>query len=152
MADLDKTLMKVSMTSGGRMIIPPVRNPRIRHDGMGSGDFMANRGKRKHPGLDLEIDEEGQDIIMPLKKAIVIREFFPYYGVPFWRGVEVGNEMFICKIHYSIPIMDLIGKEVPQGEVIAHAQDISRKYSYQMKKHIHWECFLNLTGTLPKQL
>jgi hypothetical protein len=155
MSDLDKILSTVSMTSGSREIISPIKNLRIRYDSMGSGDFMAPRGNRKHTGIDIEVDAEGEKVAMPLKNGIVIREFFPYFGDSSWRGVEVGNEMFICRLHYVIPITDLIGKEISQGDVIGHTQDISKKYknisplkNLQMKNHIHFECFINLSNII----
>jgi hypothetical protein len=149
LVEMDKAFTACSVSMTQFDIIPPVRNPKIRHDSMGSGDFMASRGNRRHPGIDIEISHDGEEIIMPLKNAIVIREFFPYPADTIRRGVEVGNDMFICRIHYVQPDMSLIGKEVAQGEVIGHAQDIREKYGHMMKMHVHFECLINLGWTLP---
>lgn len=117
------------------MISPTGKGVRI--DQEGSGEYGASRGKRLHNGVDY-VCEEGQPIVAPFDMRIV-RESIPRIGsrmsgIAWQRGKSSG------RMWYFLPIQDLIGEKVLEGQMIGMAQSVSMDYGLPgMIDHIHFQ-------------
>jgi murein DD-endopeptidase MepM/ murein hydrolase activator NlpD len=121
-------------------MIYPVRNAKVRNfDSQGSGAFASRRGHKPHYGEDL-IVEPGQEVYAP-HDGILKRVVQAYDDTPEFKGVEIVSENFISSILYMDPDAALVGKQVLTGDLIGHAQDISKKYP-GITKHIHWQVYI----------
>lgn len=111
----------------------------IRNDKDGLGSFLAPRGFRIHDGIDLTC-LVGQDIYAPFKGRF-LRTVDPY-GDGDYSGMRIGNTWAIADILYIQP--RLIQEDtVDRCQIIATAQDISARYSEEMKPHVHFRMFIN---------
>lgn len=122
-------------------MMSPTGKTKLRKDSRGSGAFGAPRRRDDgstytHKGVDLEC-KVGQEIRMPVTGQIT-REARPYVSDPRWRGVYISALRAEMKIFYMLPIPELVGTTVREGEVIGHAQDIGIKYD-GVTPHIHLE-------------
>jgi len=108
----------------------------IRSDSAGDGHWQANRGDRRHKGIDLLCDP-GQDILSPIK-GFVTRVAYPYADDPSWKGIVIQGDWCRIKMYYLDPFVR-IGRQVTQGEVIGKAQNISLRYGGDMRAHVHLE-------------
>lgn len=115
-----------------RLISPTGRG--IRSDRQGSGYYGSPRGNRTHKGADY-IAYPDQEVVAPIDGTIV-RVAYPYRDKTY-SGVVIENSFLSVKMFYFVPIPESIGKDVRQGTVIGHAQDISKRYSKGMVPHIH---------------
>jgi len=139
--EIDNLLIDISTEKEMLNWLPPVREPVIRVDALGDGHFGAPRGYRLHRGTDY-IVTPGDPVFMTLKGAKVKRVTRPYADYDELTGVVVVNEHCLNVLYYVTPIEDLIGKGVPQGEVIGYAQDVRVKYGPKMLPHIHSEKYI----------
>jgi murein DD-endopeptidase MepM/ murein hydrolase activator NlpD len=114
-------------------------------DPFGCGHFGADRGNRKHEGVDIVV-VKGQDIFAPIGGKVT-RFPFPYGSDLKYTGIEIINDKYKCKIFYLTPKV-AIGTTVKAGDKIAIAQDISEKYGNSMTPHIHVEIYDVKTGKL----
>ncbi|MFZ7126998.1 MAG: hypothetical protein ACOWWM_12675 [Desulfobacterales bacterium] len=105
-------------------------------DKWGSGAYGARRdgGSRMHRGTDY-ICHPGQPVVCPIDQALVVREARPYAGGSY-SGVLLRAKRIEIKLFYLEPLLDLYGRTVRMGDVIGHAQDISRKYP-GIIPHVH---------------
>jgi len=125
------------------MLMYPNKTGEIRDDAGGSGHYGAKRSKTvsgvtihyKHQGVDYSVTP-GQDIISPIT-CKVKREARPYASGPY-SGVLLEGIRGVFKIFYMELLDGLIGTSVRQGDVIGHAQDISKKYA-GVTAHVHLE-------------
>lgn len=129
-----------------KLIQAPIKNPKIRSDGMGDGHFMSPRGDRLHKGIDLEVTL-GEEIYSPVDGQFV-RIAHPYASTTKWRGVYIHGEHYWIKIFYMYPIEELVGYNLEKGQHIGIAQNISEKYGSQMKAHIHFEVAIPPTQSM----
>jgi hypothetical protein len=136
--NIDELLMDISAGKDMLDWTAPVKNPVIRMDEMGDGHFGASRGARIHRGTDY-LTTPGDPVFMTLKGARVKREIIPYFDCPTLTGVVLANEQCINILFYVEPIQSLIGKEVSQGQLIGHSQDVRTRYGDKMLPHIHSE-------------
>ena len=120
----------------------------IRSDSQGDGHFGARRGKRRHAGLDL-LCKPGQPVVSPCA-AQVTRLAFPYEGAFEWKGLLLKNGPYAVKLFYLEPDESLIGQWIEEGQVLGHAQDISKRYGAEMLPHIHIEIRAEGTRTNPE--
>ncbi len=105
-------------------------------DPSGCGHFGADRGSRKHEGIDIVV-KEGETIISPIDGE-VIRYPFPYSGDINYKGILIRNKDLEVKIFYLNPTAP-VGK-ISKGQKIGIAQNIAKKYpSKPMTPHIHLE-------------
>ena len=123
-----------------KSMTPPVSGV-IRSDSMGDGKFGANRGSRLHQGVDLACSV-GEGVFAP-HSGTVTREVLPYAGDNHFSGLEIASPLFISHILYVIPLDNIIGKTVKQGDLVGMAQDIQRRYGKKMDRHIHWKLMIN---------
>lgn len=109
----------------------------IRNDVEGQGSYGANRGSRKHNGIDYLCDE-GQDIVAPFDMHID-RVSAPKAGSPM-SGIAWTSGKTKGRMWYFLPDMQLINCYVGKGQVIGKAQSVSRDYGLpRMKDHIHFQ-------------
>ena len=108
----------------------------IRSDSAGDGHWQANRGDRRHKGIDLLCDP-GQDILSPIK-GFVMRVAYPYGDDSSWKGIVIQGDWCRIKMYYLDPFVR-IGRQVTQGEPIGKAQNISLRYGDKMRPHVHLE-------------
>ena len=107
----------------------------IRNDSKGSGYYWARRGIRRHLGTDFEA-VPGQDVLCPINEGKIIKENYPYADLSY-HGLTIQSKdieivMFYCKV-----LPGLVGQTVFKGQVIATAEDISKKWGKDMINHIH---------------
>ena len=114
-----------------------LKNQKIRSDSQGDGHYLAKRGNRLHRGVDY-IVKPFEEVYAPFD-CKVIRIARPYSGDTYYKGLVIQSDNIALKIFYISPVLNLIGKKVKAGTVIAYAQDISKKYSEKMTPHIHVE-------------
>lgn len=131
------TLLKKKVVTSSKYQI--LDNQIIRSDSNGKGHYGASRGSRKHKGVDL-LCTEYQDVFTPFDGTV--RTFYAYKTDKKYFGIEVKNGNTKVKIMYVTPIYKT-GDYVKKGQVIAHCQDIRKKYSKGMLNHIHVEKFVN---------
>lgn len=119
-------------------MISPTRNG-IRSDAAGDGHHNTPRGYRRHNGIDFLCDP-GQPVYMPIERGMLIRKAYPYKDDMSYEGIYIaGFEdrcaiellIFYCVATISYNIM------YRQGDVVAYAQDISKKYGHPMLPHVH---------------
>jgi len=139
---IDSLLLEISTERQMLNWIPPVKNPAIRTDAEGDGHFGAKRGWRLHRGTDY-LTKPGDPVLMTLKKAVVKREIRPYEKTPELTGVVLVNEQCINILFFVEPISGLIGKKVPQGQVIGHSQNVQVRYGKKMLPHVHSEKYIS---------
>jgi len=111
----------------------------------GCGSFGADRGARKHNGLDIKTTV-GQQILSPISGKVT-RFPFPYGSDLNYTGIEIVNADYKVKIFYMKANVSA-NSNVIKGQVIGHAQNISAKYSSTMTNHIHLEIYNAKTGAL----
>lgn len=133
-----------------RILGLPVKSAKIRSDSWGDGHYGASRsgGKRKHNGIDLEVAGEGYGVLAPFDGEFD-RQADPYVGDSNYDGIQLKGtgkyeglkvKIFYCK---EDPIADVKGESFKRGQRIATTQNISKKYSENMKPHIHVEVYDN---------
>lgn len=111
----------------------------------GCGSFGADRGTRKHNGLDIKT-QVGQQILSPISGKIT-RFPFPYGSDLSYTGIEIVNADFKVKIFYMKASVSA-NTTVTKGQVIGTAQNISAKYSSTMTNHVHVEVYDIKSGAL----
>ena len=118
---------------------------KIRIDKSGNGHYGASRsnGTRKHAGVDLEIIP-GEIINAPFQ-AKIIREAYPYTADLSYHGIYLQNmedNSIKLKMFYLEKLSNLKpGDIIERGQPIAIAENITAKYSQNMKAHIHVEIY-----------
>lgn len=120
----------------------------MRHDSAGYGHYNADRGSRKHNGVDVLV-EEGQDVYSPID-GIITRFSYPGKSKA-WQGLYIQGtgawKGYGVKIFYMSPsdyVRNFLNRQIPievaAGTKIGEAQAISKKYPHTaMKNHLHLE-------------
>lgn len=111
-------------------------------DKSGCGSYLADRGDRKHYGIDV-ITKTGQIIKSPING--VIRRLYPYSETKKITGYEIKNGTLSVKVFY-VNWSDFLttGKNVKAGDTLGTAQDIAGYYGDKnMTNHIHVEVWQN---------
>ena len=108
-----------------------------RSDSAGDGNYGANRGERKHNGVDYLCDE-GQEVVAPFAMKVT-RMAYPSRDMQMegiaWSAGKSSGKMFYFK-----PDRALLGKEVAEGQAIGTAQAVSGYYGMDsMEDHIHFQ-------------
>ena len=99
---------------------------------------MRNRPPA-HKGLYFEVNLKiSKDVTCPIDEGIITRENYPYPDLSY-NGLTIRNKdieivMFYCKV-----LPGLVRQHVFRGQVIAEAEDISKRHGKGMKNHIHLE-------------
>jgi len=141
------------LTSFSRMkkFKKPVDNFLIRGcDKSGCGYYLANRGNRKHLGIDV-ITTKGQIIKSPING--ILRRLYPYSNTTIITGYAIKNGDTEVKLFY-VDWLDAneTGKPIKVGDVLGTAQDIAGYYKdNSMTNHIHievWKNGINVDPTL----
>lgn len=119
-------------------MISPTRQG-VRSDNAGDGHFNARRGRRRHRGVDF-LCAPGQDIYMPITSGMVVRKRYPYaedlrYEGLHIEGVDGVHAIELCLFYVVAVVSFHINYKM--GDVIAYAQDITKKYGPPMQPHIH---------------
>jgi len=111
-------------------------------DKSGCGHYLADRGHRKHLGIDV-ITTKGQIIKSPITG--VLRRLYPYTTAPNITGYAIKKGKLEVKIFYVNWLNSLEnGTLVKEGETIGTAQDIAGFYKdSNMTNHIHVEVWEN---------
>lgn len=108
----------------------------LRNDTAGFGYYGAPRGfGRKHNGKDY-LCKPGQDVYCPIDSGKIVRRARPYNDDTY-QGVLIEGRHITVMLFYVDIWEFCVGKYVKRDEVIGIAQDITNKYSDQMKPHIH---------------
>ena len=131
-------------------MLTPTGSLQVRMDGWGSGMFGAPRddGARDHRGLDLKT-YEGQELVAPISGAISVGR--PYEDDDTYHIVNVAGDGIVVRLFYAQPVVSA-GQRVRRGQVIATAQDVSRRYNDRpeaaergaMLAHIHFEVVMQV--------
>lgn len=108
-------------------------------DPKGCGNFGANRGSRKHMGIDF-VTKLNDPIFSPVDGKITRYPFASSDQIH--KGIEIVNSNETHQIFYIKPIAK-IGTYVKKGQLIAYADDITQKYGNQMTNHVHHEVEVN---------
>lgn len=113
---------------------------RVRKDEMGDGVFGASRdgGNRSHRGVDF-VCIPGQYVVAPVDCKIG-RRIQVYADTAEYQGVELKGDYCNVILYY----VDVTTKRkiVKAGDIIADAQDISKRYGPRMTPHVHCELYL----------
>lgn len=119
----------------------PVAGGTVRgSDRWGDGHFGAQRGSRRHNGVDI-VALPGDDVLSPME-ALVVRLAYPYdddfilsgvllQGLGAYAGLE-------AKLFYLLPDPALLGHSVAAGQRIGAAQSLQHRYP-GITDHIHLE-------------
>jgi hypothetical protein len=107
---------------------------KIRVDSEGDGHHGAPRGSRRHKGVDFECCPN-QKVLMPITGRIA-RLSYPYANDLYWKGVLIYTQRMQIKLWYFQPMPGRVGNHFQAGDIIGHAQDISKKYP-GMDPHVH---------------
>lgn len=108
-----------------------------RYDKMGSGDYLAKRGSRKHKGRDYLVAEPGDPVFAPITGTIS-KVVYPYKNDMETKGVIIQGESLAIRLYY-VDLENPVGSYVRKGEQIGTAQDLSKKHGPNMKSHVHCE-------------
>lgn len=111
----------------------------VRNDSCGLGNFLAPRGDRVHPGIDL-VCTAGQDIYAPVDGKY--QKFLDPYGDGKYKGLRIINHWCIIDLLYVFPGI-VIGDGVVQSQIIGKAEAIGDKYGDDMIHHIHMKVVIN---------
>jgi len=118
---------------------------KIRSDRGGDGAFGAPRAKivhgatvrYLHKGVDFAL-KFGDPVFSPCA-AQVVRISRPYTSEAY-SGLMFAAKRMEFKMWYFQPLDNIVGSIVREGEVVGHAQAISKKYLKQgVTDHIHFE-------------
>jgi murein DD-endopeptidase MepM/ murein hydrolase activator NlpD len=127
--------------------------PTTRSDLWGGGHFGANRGGKKHDGLDLIVDP-GQAIFSMIDGTVEKYEQC-YLTDPRWKGIQIANNQLRVELWYMDASNTVMaGEFVTAGQHVGVAQDISIKYPrtekrpYEMTPHIHVRVTLRAFTTI----
>ncbi|SFU77029.1 Peptidase family M23 [Pustulibacterium marinum] len=125
--------------------IKPIVKPLIKRgcdtNSMGCGNYGASRNHAgDHNGQDYVVTE-GQPVYAPITGTIT-RKAYPYADDLQWQGFVIENLQYYFKVFYCIPVTGIVGTKVKAGDVVAYAQDISKKHGSAMTPHIHLEAYL----------
>ena len=107
----------------------------IRNDSKGSGHYGARRGVRRHNGTDFEA-VPGQDVWCPINEGKISKENYPYPELSY-HGFTIRNKDIEIVLFYCKVLPGLVGQHVFKGQIIAKAEDISKKWGKEMTPHIH---------------
>jgi len=108
-----------------------------KRDNYGSGHFGANRGERKHNGVDY-VATAGNLLLSPVK-GIVTKIGYPYSDDLSYRYVQVkDNKGFKHRFFYVSPDVRLLDR-IEVGDVLGTVQDICARYPDGMTPHVHYE-------------
>jgi hypothetical protein len=120
-------------------MISPTGWSETRMDAVGSGQYRAKRGHRKHAGRDYEfatgVDPRKHQIVAPINGRVV-REARPYANEKY-SGCVIEGSCITIKMFYFKFNKRLIGTVVKQGDPLGLGQDIGEKYGKECKAHIH---------------
>lgn len=121
-------------------MIAPNGTGEIRNDEAGLGHYGAARGSRLHQGVDFTV-YPGQGIVAPFP-CYIKRIGFPYRDDRSFKLVEIRGtgdwKEYTAKIMYVRDIAG-VGEHFNKGEILALADDITRKYGPTMIAHVHME-------------
>ena len=119
------------------LIITSPTGREIRNDSEGLGYYKAPRGNKKHQGYDF-LCTPGQDVVCPIESGKIVRVAYPYQDKVF-SGMLIEGRHISIKLFYCNPCADIIRKWVVRNDVIATAQDISKRYGKATAPHVHLE-------------
>jgi hypothetical protein len=118
-------------------MISPSSDNTVRKDSWGDGHYMANRGVRKHKGVDF-VCAPGSQAVAPVS-GIITREVQCYPDDDEYSGFVIQGDSIALKVLYVKLRPGLVGKNVICGNTIGTCQDISKRYGEKMIPHVHVE-------------
>jgi len=122
----------------------------IRSDSMGSGHYLASRGRRKHRGVDFDVNKDTE--ILAVAAGIVTKLGYPYSPGDLKKGhlryVEVTtHDLHRTRYFYCKPVC-AIGDEILKRTPIGLQQDLQAVYGTNMDNHLHFEVIDRLDTVL----
>jgi len=108
-------------------------------DELGSGEFGASRGLRKHNGIDYTCEPRTR-ILSPVRGKVT-KIGYPYADDFGYRYVQItDNDNRYHRVFYIEPGVSL-GDVVTRDTIIGEAQDIAIRYASvgRMNNHVHYE-------------
>lgn len=116
-------------------------------DPSGDGGFAAPRGGRRHNGVDYCFLPD-EPVKSPVA-GIVTRIGQCYAGDPTYKLVEILSDKGAAMWRFLYVKPAVKSAQIVQiGQTIGTAQDISRRYSKNMKNHVHVEVNLDVARVL----
>lgn len=118
-------------------MISPTKHTVRGQDVWGNGRYGASRGDKRHKGSDF-ICLPGDEVYAPTK-AMVERIAYPYaepYKNIMYSGLLLIANDYTIKMFYFEPLKSVLKTTVEEGQLIGHAQAISKRYP-KMIDHIH---------------
>ena len=121
-------------------MISPTGNGIRYSDKWGLGTYGAPRdnGTRIHKGVDFIVSPVGQNIVAPCN-GDVIRVKYPYANPvkgTMFSGILVRSPDFEWTMFYFEPLKEIMKTRIEEGQLIGHAQEISKKYP-GIIDHVH---------------
>jgi murein DD-endopeptidase MepM/ murein hydrolase activator NlpD len=118
--------------------------PQIRSDKLGSGEYLAPRGGRRHKGVDFEC-KAGQPFFSDVSGK-VLRLGYPYSknGIKGqYRLIEIKvDSQTKAKYMYLSPLSDIKPNvSIERGECIGYVQDLTSIYP-GITNHVHFEIWV----------
>jgi len=105
-------------------------------DAWGEGHFGAPRGDHSHKGLDV-CTEVGEAIFSPIDGKIT-KQGYTYADDLSYRYVRIENDKYIVDLYYTKMRNNFkLNDEVCEGDHVANAQDIAKRYSTKLKPMIN---------------
>ena len=120
--------------------------PKVRRDLMGSGEYGAPRGSRKHHGIDYCV-AFGNEVVAHVD-GVVTKIGYPYAQnfdnkkntlKAALRYVEITDSKQLKHRFFYLSPSVAIGDPIDAGTVIGTQQDLKAIYGIRMKNHCHYE-------------
>ena len=110
------------------------------NDPTGHGYYGAQRGTKKHKGVDL-VASEGEVVTSPIQ-GMVTKLGYPYSFALQFRYIEISNDIYRVRLMYVNPLKNLkLGDRLFEGDLIGRVQHIAGYWNLKMKNHIHVEVY-----------
>jgi len=119
------------------MIHKPLANIELRgSDETGNGWYGANRGRRKHKGLDL-VSIPNEAVFSPIH-GIITKIGYPYAKALQFRYIEITGPIYRVWLMYVLPNDSIKkGQKIFIGDKVGTAQNIAEYHHPEMQNHIH---------------
>ena len=105
----------------------------------GGGWWGADRGSRKHKGIDLSTNI-GDAIYAPIDGKVVVTKTKISANLNSTKILGTGDyEGYTVYLFYIKPETALINKIVKRGEKVGIQQDLSADYPEKVTDHVHFE-------------
>jgi len=121
------------------------------NDPTGHGHYGANRGKRKHFGVDL-LAEHGTEVLAPFS-GFITKHGYVYKNNTEIRLIEITGDVYRTYLMYGTLSAGIeVGDRVFTGDVIGTVQNIAGHHGGKMKNHLHYQLWKHGLLTDPEPL